>query len=84
MAALVGAPCFSREELDFSPAEKRFILSGMGFTGCGKTLFFEGYGLQPVRKRLKTGTTLAAEGRISIRPPTFSAASLALAYRGQR
>ena len=84
MAALVGAPCFSRAELDFSPAEKRFILSGMGFTGCGKTLFFEGYGLQPVRKRLKTGTALAAEGRISIRLPTFSAASLALAYRGQR
>jgi hypothetical protein len=27
----VGAPCFSRGELDFSPAEKRSILSRMGF-----------------------------------------------------
>ena len=50
---------------------------GQGFTCCGKTLFFEGYGLQPVHKRLKIGTALAAEGRISIRFPTFSAASLA-------
>jgi hypothetical protein len=42
----------------------------------GAGLFFEGYGLQPVHKRLKTGTALAAEGRISIRLQTFSAASL--------
>jgi hypothetical protein len=42
-----------------------------------KTPFFEGYGLQPVHKRLKIGTASAAEGRISIRLPTFSAASLA-------
>jgi hypothetical protein len=34
------------------------------------------YGLQPVHKRLEIGTALAAEGRISIRLPTFSAASL--------
>ena len=27
----------------------RFV-SGHGSTGCGKTLVFEGYGLQPVRK----------------------------------
>ena len=44
-----------------------------------KTPFFEGYGLQPVHKRLKTGAALAAEGRIFIRLPTFSAASLAAA-----
>ncbi|HET6219369.1 MAG TPA: hypothetical protein VFE27_20270, partial [Acidobacteriaceae bacterium] len=31
-------------------------------TGCGKTEFFEGDGLQAVRKRLKTGPALAAEG----------------------
>jgi hypothetical protein len=41
-----------------------------------KTLFFEGYGLQPVHKRLKTGTALAAEGGISIRLRLFPAASL--------
>jgi hypothetical protein len=33
------------------------------FWCCEKTLFFEGYGLQPVHKRLKVGTALAAEGR---------------------
>ena len=43
--------------------------------GCEKTHSFEGYGLQPVHKRLKIGMVLAAEGRISIRLPTFSAAS---------
>jgi hypothetical protein len=32
---------------------------------------------------LKIGTALAAEGRISIRFPTFSAASLALDFRGR-
>jgi hypothetical protein len=37
-------------------------LKGTGFTGCGKTEFFEGDGLQAVRKRLKTGPALAAEG----------------------
>ena len=52
--------------------------NSQGFTGCGKTLFFEGYGLQPVYKRLKTGAALAAEGRIFIRLPTFSAASKAV------
>jgi hypothetical protein len=26
---------------------------GTGFTGCGKTLWFEGYGLQPVHNRSK-------------------------------
>jgi hypothetical protein len=26
--SLVGAPCFSRGELDFSPAEKQFIPKG--------------------------------------------------------
>jgi hypothetical protein len=52
------------------------FVSGHDSTGSGKILFFEGYGLQPVHKRLKTGAALAAEGRISIRLPTFSAASL--------
>jgi hypothetical protein len=53
----------------------RIIRGWHDFTGWGKTLFFEGYGLQPVHKRLKTDTALAAEGRISILLPTFSAAS---------
>ena len=56
----------------------------MGFTGCEKTLFFEGYGLQPVHKRLKIGTALAGEGRISIHLPTFSAASLALDFEARQ
>jgi hypothetical protein len=43
------------------------LFSTVGFT--------EGYGLQPVHKRLKTGTALAAEGRISIRPKAFSRSS---------
>jgi hypothetical protein len=34
----------------------------LGFTGCGKTEFFEGDGLQAVRKRLQICSALAAEG----------------------
>jgi hypothetical protein len=60
---------------DFSRAVK--AKKEWGFTGCGKTLFFEGYGLQPVHKQLKTGTALAAEGRIFVLLPTFSASCLA-------
>src|SRR5665213_3170164 len=48
-----------------------------GFTGCGKTLLCNRYGLQPVRKWLQTGPALAAEGLIPIPLPAFSAASLA-------
>jgi hypothetical protein len=50
----------------------RFV-SGHDFTGCGKTRFFEGYGLQPVRICLKTGPALAAEGRFLLATVTFSA-----------
>jgi hypothetical protein len=51
------------------------LYQGTTSQAAEKTLFFEGYGLQPVHKRLKMGTALAAEGRISIRLSTFSAAS---------
>jgi hypothetical protein len=43
----------------------------MGFTGCGKTEFFEGDGLQAVRKRLKTDPALAAEGTAFASYSTF-------------
>jgi hypothetical protein len=51
-----------------------------GFTGCGKTEFFEGDGLQAVRKRLKTGPALAAEGTAFAPYSTFFR-SLFLAVR---
>jgi hypothetical protein len=40
-------------------------------TGRGKTEFFEGDGLQAVRKRLKTGPALAAEGTAFASYSTF-------------
>jgi hypothetical protein len=43
----------------------------LGFTGCGKTEFFEGDGLQAVRKRLKTDPALAAEGTAFASYSTF-------------
>jgi hypothetical protein len=51
------------------------LYQGTTLVRPGKTLFLDGYGLQPVHKRLKIGTALAAEGRISISRTTFSSAS---------
>jgi hypothetical protein len=48
-----------------------------GFTGCGKTRFSEGYGLQPVRKYSGMNAALAAEGSGPNPTRPFSAASLA-------
>jgi hypothetical protein len=45
----------------FVSALQRTPLKGTGFTGCGKTLVVEGYGLEAVRICLKTGPALAAE-----------------------
>ncbi len=68
--------------------EEHFSCSALcirhGFTSSGKlcSLFFEGYGLprrselQPLHKLLEIGSALATEGRFSIPPATFSAASL--------
>jgi hypothetical protein len=47
------------------------FVTGHGFTGCGKTLSFEGYGLQPVRKQLKTCPALAAEAHFHPRRAAF-------------
>ena len=57
-------------------------MKGTGFTGCGKTLLCNRYGLQPVRKWLQTGPALAAEGFISSPFPAFSAACLAMKGTG--
>jgi hypothetical protein len=39
-------------------------LEKYGFTGCGKTQVFEGYGLQAVRNQSGISTALAAEGNL--------------------
>ena len=59
-------------------AAKLAFLKGMGFTGCGKTQAFEGYGLQPVRKYPKISPALAAEGTVFHSNQHFSAPGLPL------
>jgi hypothetical protein len=75
MLSLVGKQSISLRN-------KLFALYQTRLQRLRKTLSFEGYGLQPVHKRLKIGAALAAEGRISIRLPTFSAASSVVPFGG--
>jgi hypothetical protein len=65
---MVGAPCLSRGELDFSPAEKSSIFKERALQAAEKLIAVkrsEGYGLQPVRKGQNIDG-LAPEGIVSL------------------
>jgi hypothetical protein len=55
------------------------LCNEFGFTGGRKNPVVEGYGLQPVRKSLKAGTALAAEGTVFPSNPLFPHTSAAKA-----
>jgi hypothetical protein len=50
------------------------FLSGHDFTGCGKTPFFEGYGLQALHNYCVMNPALAAEGGFLLKPSIFAQA----------
>ena len=59
---------------------RKWLKNNGGFTGCGKTHFGEGYGLQPVHKPCKISGSLGPDGCFSrdfAPKPAFSAACLA-------
>jgi hypothetical protein len=56
-------------------------LKGTGFTSCGNTLFFEAYGLQPVRKGLETGPAKARLSQLRANSSDFSLELVANSFR---